>query len=466
LTQLRLEDRIEQIRNDITSERYTTAAKESASIIEFAFREIFRRSIGVVDGRTRAKALEAERKIGGPGKDIGAFTLGELVRLFRESKLFEAYSEATGTQLRAITMIDFGQVVILRNRMQHDLYEASRGEAQLFLHCVENMLEAFGILTLEAAEEVKPHPGDLRVEGTRSSGKSTRREEQRASSYSARMKNEAQRIGQQGVFHRPLDIRMFDFALHGLEQPVVGLDVGCARGEVTIDRFGAFDQIAKVIGVDRDPECIEQAITSHSGDNRFVFAVLDIEGVPAEDELRRLLAQHAPQGAPVVALLAFVLPHLASPIRTLKLLRSVLPRGSKIVVRTSDDGTKLAYPDLEGRLGYIVETTERAPRHPDQMHGRKLFHQLYRAGFRDIRLFVEPIVLPNLTEEERDLLYDVHFSHRPNWWDEAIKMGDLDSSAQRQVDELKNVLEEYEMDLHDPAYFFFEALFGAVAAVH
>lgn len=128
---MRLEGRIEQIRQDIAAGRYTTAAKESAAVIEFAFREIFRRSIGDVTGAARRRAFEAERKIGGPNKDVDSFTLGELVRLFREAKLFDAYTEATGRQLRAITMIDFGQVVALRNRMQHDLYEADRGEAQL-----------------------------------------------------------------------------------------------------------------------------------------------------------------------------------------------------------------------------------------------------------------------------------------------------------------------------------------------
>src|SRR5215211_2453322 len=177
------------------------------------------------------------------------------------------------------------------------------------------------------------------------------------------MRNEVKRIGQQGVFHRPFDLRMFDYALADLAAPITGLDIGCARGEVTADRFGAFDQFQRVLGLDADLDCIEQALATHKGD-RWAFVRFDIEGVSAEEELRGLLQEHNPDGQTVVALLAFVLPHLASPIRALKMLRAVLPSGSKLIVRTSDDGTKLDFPDPEGRLPYIVEMTERPPRHP------------------------------------------------------------------------------------------------------
>lgn len=457
---MRLEERIEQIRQDIGSERYTTAAKESAAVIEFAFREIFRRSIGAVDGKARSKAFEAEKKIGGPSKDADNFTLGELVQLFRESKLFQAYSEATGTQLRAITMIDFNQVVATRNRMQHDFYEVSRGEAQLFLHCVENMLEAFGILTLDAPHAEQHAPPDTETRSTRSAS-SRDSAQRRPSTYSPRGEREGTRLQEQASLHRPIDMRMFEYALARSGKRLLGLDLGCARGDVTVDRFGSFDAFEKVIGVDKDEECIEKACAAHGDDSRFSFELVDIEGPTAQDELARLITQEGEYDG-VVVLGVAVLLHLAAPIRLLKNLRSVIPRGSQVIIRGTDDGTTVGYPDLEERLAFILEMTRNAPGQSERQNGRKFFQQLTRAGFRDIQMFVEPFLLPNLSEDERSLLWPASFAWRLRSWEIAEAAGSLNQHDRESVVMLRSALEEFELDLDDPGFFFCEYLYGAV----
>ncbi|MDH3725926.1 MAG: class I SAM-dependent methyltransferase [Myxococcales bacterium] len=454
---MNLEDRIAQIREDMASQRYTTAAKESGAIVEFAFREIYRRSIGLVDDRTRMKALAAESKIGGPGKGIGAFTLGQLYSLFRESDLLVAYGQSMSTQLRAIKMINFDELIRLRNRMQHELYEADRLEAQLFLHCVETMLETFGILTLNADSQVAVE-GAQTVSSPSSVPPPPKRE---ASTYRASGTQELERLILQGSFQRPLDLRMFEYALDGLESSVLGVDVGCADGEVTRDRFERFPQFEHVIGIDKDSECIAAASAVSDG-QRWNFQVLDIENADAEEKFRQLVLRQDEE-SPVVVFMAFLLNHVAAPIRVLRILRSALPKGSKVVIRSGDDFFTHEYPDHAGRLKFILGMSEKAPRAADRRHGRKLYGQLYRAGYRRIRMFADPILSPNLSETERRSLYKIWFDHRLAPWERALENGNQVSVEDLQA--LREALVEYELDMEDPAFFFLAVGLGAVAEV-
>jgi SAM-dependent methyltransferase len=460
---MKLEDQIEQIRQDIQSERYTVAAKECAGIIEFAFREIYRRSIGEVDGSTRKKAFEVEDRLGGPSKDVSSFTLGELVGLFREAKLFDAYSKATGRKLRAITMIDFSQVVTVRNRMQHGREEVGRGEAQLFLHCVENMLEAFGILSLEAAEQ--GHPAAGRAVRPDEFRHATWREKQQSSTYNAQDAGELERLADQGELTRTFDLQMFEYALGGVSRPLTGLDIGCSQGDITRDRFGSFeDAFDIVIGVDSDPECIRGAGAELEQGSPYVFAELDIEGASAEDNLHQLLIEHAAPDRPVVAFLSMILHHLAAPIRVLKLLRSVLPRGSKVVIHTLDDGLILGYPSRDDRLARVLEAGGLG--RADPFHGRKLHYQLYRSGFRKLQLFGAPYFLPNYDESVRQMMFRMAFGFRPKPYERAIESGEAGAELEQTLAQLRDDLEEIELDFQDPAFSYMALSLGGVATVH
>jgi 2-polyprenyl-3-methyl-5-hydroxy-6-metoxy-1,4-benzoquinol methylase len=458
---MRLEDRIEQIRQDISSERYTVAAKESAAVIEFAFREIYRRSIGEVAGPARQKAFEAENKIGGPGKDVGSFTLGELVNLFREAKLFQAYSEASGIQLRAITMIDFNQVVALRNRLQHGMEEATRGEAQLFLQCVENMLEAFGILSLDAAASTADSTDG--IERPDESLRRARPEPPRASTYSPHESGELSRLDDQGVVTRDFDLDLMKSAI-GSGTKYVGLDVGCAQGIVTNDRFGAYaDSFAKIIAIDKDENCIAEGAARYP---EYEFRCLNVEDVGAADELRSLLASSSDGNElPVIASLFVVLHHVAAPIRILKLLRTVLPRGSRVIIRTIDEGSIMGFPDTDGRIERVVRVGEEFPDGTDRHHGRKLQFQMFRAGFRDIRTFIQPYILSSFEPSERDRFFRVEFGFRQSLCDRAVRGQGFPDDGASIRHQLASDLDEIEMDFQDPAFAYSMSWYGAIAAL-
>lgn len=458
---MRLEDRIEQIRKDIASERYTVAAKESAAVIEFSFREIYRRSIGEVSGTARQKAFEVENKIGGPGKDVSSFTLGELVNLFREAKLFHAYSEATGVQLRAITIIDFNQVVALRNRLQHGMEEATRGEAQLFLQCVENMLEAFGILSLDAAASTAEAP-DRGLERPDEALRSTKQKEaSRASTYSPHESGELSRLDDQGRVTRDFDLQLMKSAIRpGVKY--VGLDIGCAQGIVTDDRFGAYaDSFNRIVAIDQDSGCIAEGASLYPN---YEFQCLNIESVRAGDEIRSLLSPGSNGGElPVIASLFVVLHHVAAPIRILKMLRTVLPPGSRIVIRTIDEGSIMGFPDAGGRIERILGVAREFPDGTDRHHGRKLQYQLFRAGFRDTRIFIQPYILSSFEPAERDRFFRVEFGFRKSLCERAVGGQGLPDDGESILNTLADDMDEVEMDFHDPAFAYSMSWYGAVA---
>lgn len=449
---MRLEEQIDQIRADIAEGRYTTAARDSAGVIELAHREIFRRILPAVSGDVRHRIVLAEQRIGNGNKSVEQFGLGELVGLFREAQLFSAYSDATGVQLRAITMINFRQVVDLRNRLQHHGVEATRGEAQLFLQCVENMLEAFGILTLDPVVETESDREETQGDSTR---RDTDTAPRRASTYRLGEDGESVRLSDQGELTRSFDLELFAAALEGAQTPLIGLDIGSADALVTEDRYGHFkDSFSQIIAIDRDPDCI-QSIKQRSS---IEAHQLDIESVGACDRLSELLSADQP----VLASLLVVVHHLAAPIRVLKSLRAVLPAGSRVVIRTIDEGTHLPYPDQEGRVSRVIGQGVAFADGTDRFHGRKLYGQLWRAGYRDIRILLRPYILSNMDSDQRDLLFRVEYGFREN----LLKRGFGGSSPTAQeelVRDLRSDLAEIELDFEDPAYFYTMSWFGAVA---
>jgi SAM-dependent methyltransferase len=458
--EMRLEEQIEQIRGDIAAGRFTTATRESTVVIERAFRAIYRQSIGQVDGLTRRKALEAEGRIGGPSKDIDSFGLGQIWHVFRESNLLDAFGAVTQTQLRGIKMIDFDRVIELRNRVAHGTEEPSRAEAQTCLFYVENIVEAFGIWNLEAATAAS-RTDAMPTEPT-TAGQQTRRGKRRASAYSLTEEGEVARLAEQGSLTRSFDIEMFEFALLDIPSPAIGFDVGCATGDVTRDRFGAFDDFDRVIGIDKDAECIRRHVET---DERFLFSHLDIEELSAEDKLRTLLAEHVGD-RPVVAFLAMVLHHLASPIRVLNLLRCTLPKGSRIIVHTLDDGAIMGFPDDEANLERVLRVADVIKNGTgDRYHGRKLNSQLHRAGLRDIRMFVKPWLLPDLDGSRREAMFRMAFNFRPNMLKRAMDAGDAGREGSELLDTMVEDIGELELNFLQPDYFYMTLSFGAVATV-
>lgn len=288
-------------------------------------------------------------------------------------------------------------------------------------------------------------------------------ERKSGSSYSPHERGEMSRLDRQAMLTRSFDLTMLQDALDGPVSEYLVLDVGCANGDVTKDRFGGRPGVAAVVGIDCDSACVETARGEHPD---LAFEQVDIEAADAGARIREIVdTANVPNGTPVIASLLVVLHHLAAPICVLRTLRAVLPRGSRVIVRTIDEGSIMAYPDPQARVERVVGLGAEFPDGTDRFHGRKLHHQLYRSGFRDSRLFVRPYVLTATDLDPREF-FEIEFGFRQTLCRRGLeRAGRIGAEGDAILEGLSVDIGEIELDFEDPAYTYVMCWFGAVGRV-
>jgi hypothetical protein len=80
--------------------------KESCTLFEIVFRRIFQQAVVSLSYKDREMILEVERVIGKGSKGVQDFGFGELVGLFRESKLMDKRAKHTARDLGIIQTLD------------------------------------------------------------------------------------------------------------------------------------------------------------------------------------------------------------------------------------------------------------------------------------------------------------------------------------------------------------------------
>lgn len=242
------------------------------------------------------------------------------------------------------------------------------------------------------------------------------------------------------------------------------LDLGCASGEVTLDRFVDPSTYGFVLGVDRDASCIERATQRAREQEHLHFLQADLESFGFGEELDRYLDDHERPGLDLV-FGALTLQHLAHPIRLLRTLRYRLNDGAAVVVRGFDDGSIAQYPDPQGRVQRVIELTDAQAGVSDRYNGRKLHNWLYRAGFRDIELRFSVRTTAGRSPRQRNALFQESFAFRTIYFaDPADPDADADALEQRR--ELEHHLDELELEFEDESSVFWELDVAAVAWNH
>ncbi len=144
---------------------YRIVAKECVGLIEQALRQLFREQLPRLDEDDQIVARKTERKMSrGNTMGVERFTMGQLVRLIRNSHFLDAWERASGKDLGNIRVINLDELTKLRNRLIHDNREATRSEAEFLVNCLRVILETFELGRFETAEEpLTPftHPSPL-----------------------------------------------------------------------------------------------------------------------------------------------------------------------------------------------------------------------------------------------------------------------------------------------------------------
>jgi len=454
-----LESRIDYIRAQIKAGEFTAPAREATAIIETAFRELYRRSIGLLNGQDRLRVNKVEEQIGGGNKSFDEFTMGQLVGLFRNSNFLEAWSKATNNELRGIRMINLDEVVRLRNQLVHSDGAATHGEAELLFQCLQAILETFGILSLDrVTTEADVLPSDNPSAATKHEGRSRGT----ASTYRPTGSRESKRLAVQAQHAAQFDKHLLGQARTHIGAEIFSvMDIGCADGAMTIERF-AETAYSHVLAVDRDAESIDAAIRTNPDVDRFAFLNADVDALDFEETVADFLGQRG-WNPPNIVFSALTIHHLANPIKLLRTCRYLLSSPGAIVLRGSDDGSKVAYPDEDDRMRRVIEATLTSPGISDRMNGRKIYHQLYRAGFRKIQMLYDIQDTSQLDQAERRDLFVESFSWRSNYLKRAVEQDPSSVLHMQQLREMDELLDELEYDFEADGFYYAEIGYGAVA---
>lgn len=255
----------------------------------------------------------------------------------------------------------------------------------------------------------------------------------RWSIYEFDFTNESERLKSQGSRYDDENQRILDMYLNKNNYTV--LDVGCAQGYVTRQAFRKA-KYTKVVGIDISESAIEQA-NKNNKNSKFSFYRLDIESPTFMEEMQGIMKQKGIKGFDVVSCF-LVLHHLTNPEKALENLKSLMNKGGMIIVRGSDDGSKISYGDDE-LIEKVLKKSYSLEGMSDRNNGRKLYSWLVHEGFSKVKMHCTVTETSHMSYEEKLGLYKVSFAYRLNYF-KAQLIANENEQTKAEFDEMEDLL--------------------------
>ncbi len=282
----------------------------------------------------------------------------------------------------------------------------------------------------------------------------------RCSVYDASYGNEMDRLKLQAQNALESD----DFAINryvACDRDISVLDVGCSYGFVGQSRF-SHERFSRIIGIDWNETCITKARELNS-DERFCYYTADIESTDFPDRIGQIMEENGIEGFDVV-FIALVVHHLKNPVSLLSRIKACLKPNGIIIVRGSDDGSKLAFPEKSGALmSEIIDRTARITGVSDRFNGRKIYNLLYRSGFKDISIHSFMRDTSKLEYDERARLFSESFSYRINYIRREYDANPSNRQIRADFNRMEELLAMFEEHFYDPGFWYCEYDYIGVA---
>jgi len=152
------------ILKSLAMNEFDVVVKECGTLFENGLKEIYHQAITSLQFEARNAVLQAENDIGKGNKGVPDFTFGELVGLFRTSKLLIKWAKQEGMDLGLIANLDFAPIVDIRNRVTHKGYKPTRLEAELVFNYLRSFLSLTGLVEIEDTPAAPDQPqGDVKT---------------------------------------------------------------------------------------------------------------------------------------------------------------------------------------------------------------------------------------------------------------------------------------------------------------
>ncbi len=281
--------------------------------------------------------------------------------------------------------------------------------------------------------------------------------------YSSTYADEVRRLKIQAANSASSDKIALDYLRDegALHDHMVVLDAGCAYGYVARDRFAALDCVDKILCIDNNAEVIDRAREMHADEPKMFFEVIDLE---AKDFAKRFRALLDARGIDKVDIIfsALTLHHLKDPNKVLRNLRRFLSPKGRIILRGSDDGSKLCYPKKE-LMDQIIQKSLTAEGVSDRLNGRKLFTQLADSGYHQIRIFSNMKDLSSIDFDDREALFRESFAYRSDYFAKAYERDPSDMQRRNDCEWMKAALELFEEQFYERNFWYCEYDYIAVA---
>lgn len=141
------------IQQSLDSGEYDVVIKESATLFEVAMKQIFHQANTKLPFTDRKELTKVEEEIGKGNKGVDDFTFGQLVGLYRQSKLFKKWESYSDVNLGILTSLDLNSIVEMRNKLTHKGATCSKFEAELVFNYLKNFFASLGLADIEEAVE-------------------------------------------------------------------------------------------------------------------------------------------------------------------------------------------------------------------------------------------------------------------------------------------------------------------------
>ncbi|MGM9808419.1 MAG: methyltransferase domain-containing protein [Bacilli bacterium] len=281
------------------------------------------------------------------------------------------------------------------------------------------------------------------------------------SSYKAENKYELKRLRIQAINTREPDQNAIKYVLDHMPQKeqLSILDMGCAYGFVTKDRFAKIPN-AKVIGVDRSEILIEYA-KENSMFNGASYYVLDLEDEEVIDNLYEIMQKENIEKFDII-FASLVIHHLKNPNKLLRNIRKVLADDGYIIIRGSDDGSIVTYND-DGLIQKVVDLHLSCDGISDRLNGRKIYSQLVSSGYKNVKMINWVKEVSGMDLDERNEIFIERFSYRKNYIKTQCEKDPYNAANRKKLEEMEYLLSELENKFSEESFWYSEIDFVGVA---
>lgn len=188
------------------------------------------------------------------------------------------------------------------------------------------------------------------------------------------------------------------------------LDMGCNDGYNTMARFKNISNV-KIIGIDRDSDCIQSANKNYSNDN-IHFYCNDIENRTFNSFLNEIENKLNIECFDLVNL-SMILLHTEKPYQLLKIIRSHINENSILFIRDIDDDFSLAYPDKDKIFHKMINICSYCDMLGSRNSGKEIYSHLKQNGFSKVSIEKISLNTSMMSYDEKEAIFNLYFGYLP-----------------------------------------------------